>query len=228
MAAEVAEFFADPAQNMKVYQTVDADHRRIETRARRVSQAVDWLFSDRRYKGGPRFPGLATIAGVTSTRQIGEVTTTATRLYLASAHLTPARFAAAVRAHWAIENSLHWLLDVTFDEDRARNRMDNGPENLAILRKLTLNLLRKARPKLPYPENENAQDAPMPSQEPSSAKCDSPGDAASVGLQDALAFLEVRSGRRATVIGKDPLGHAGWPARNQGRWARTSAHRPPP
>ena len=177
MAAEVAEFFADPAQNMKVYQTVDADHRRIETRARRVSQAVDWLFSDRRYKGGPRFPGLATIAGVTSTRQIGEVTTTATRLYLASAHLTPARFAAAVRAHWAIENSLHWLLDVTFDEDRARNRMDNGPENLAILRKLTLNLLRKARPKLPYPENENAQDAPMPSQEPSSAKCDSPGGA---------------------------------------------------
>jgi hypothetical protein len=54
-----------------------------------------------------------------------------------------------VRAHWAIENSLHWVPDVEFDEDRARNRKDNGPENLSIRRKLILNLLRKARPKLP-------------------------------------------------------------------------------
>lgn len=53
-----------------------------------------------------------------------------------------------MRAHWAIENSLHWVLDVTFDEDRARNREDHGPENLAILRKLALNLLRSARPEL--------------------------------------------------------------------------------
>lgn len=149
MAAEVAEFFAEPAQNMEVYQIVDADHGRIETRAHRVSQKVDWLFSDRRYKGATRFAGLATIACVTSTRQIGEVTTTATRLSFASAHLTPARFAAAVRAHWAIENSLHWVLVVTFDEDRARNRKDKGPENLKTLGKLTPNLLRKARPKLP-------------------------------------------------------------------------------
>ena len=73
----------------------------------------------------------------------------ATRYYLSSARLTPEAFARAVRSHWAIENSLHWVLDVTFDEDRARNRTDNGPENLAILRRLTLNLLRTARPNLP-------------------------------------------------------------------------------
>lgn len=149
MAAEVAEYFADPAQKLEVYQTVDADHGRIETRRHRVSHAVDWLFSDRRYKGEPRFPGLACLACVQSTRQIGDTATTATRYYLSSALLTPERFAAAVRAHWTIENALHWVLDMTFDEDRARNRKDNGPENLAILRKLTLNLLRKARPKLP-------------------------------------------------------------------------------
>jgi predicted transposase YbfD/YdcC len=71
------------------------------------------------------------------------------RYYLSSAHLLPEHLAKAVRAHWAIENSLHWVLDVTFDEDRARNRKDSGPENLAILRRLTLNLLRKALPKLP-------------------------------------------------------------------------------
>ena len=59
--------------------------------------------------------------------------------------MTAAQFAAAVRAHWRIENSLHWVLDVTFDEDRVRNRRDHGPENLAILRKLALNMLRSAR-----------------------------------------------------------------------------------
>jgi len=58
------------------------------------------------------------------------------------------RFAAAVRAHWRSENSLHWVLDVGFDEDRARNRRHNGPENLTTLRKLALNLLRAARPDL--------------------------------------------------------------------------------
>ena len=60
-----------------------------------------------------------------------------------------------MRGHWAIENSLHWVLDVTFDEDRARNRRDNGPENLAILRRLTLNLLNKARPEdVPRPKTQ--------------------------------------------------------------------------
>jgi hypothetical protein len=53
----------------------------------------------------------------------------------------------------SIENSLHWVLDMSFDEDRARNRKDNGPENLSTLRKLTLNILRKARPKRPVSRN---------------------------------------------------------------------------
>lgn len=149
MAREVADYFADPVEKLKAYQTVDADHGRVETRVHRVSHAVDWLFSDRRYKDEPRLPGLACIACVQSTRQIGDTVTSATRYYVSSTRLTPEAFAAAVRAHWAIENSLHWVLDMEFDEDRARNRKDNGPENLTILRKLTLNLLRRARPKLP-------------------------------------------------------------------------------
>ncbi len=61
------------------------------------------------------------------------------------AALNVTAFAAAVRAHWRIENCLHWLLDVGFDEDRARNRKDHGPENLTIVRKLVLNVLRTAR-----------------------------------------------------------------------------------
>jgi predicted transposase YbfD/YdcC len=114
-----------------------------------VSHDVGWLFSDRRYAGEPAMPGLAAIARVEAERTGGGRTSRAVRHYLCSSRLTPERFADAVRAHWAIENSLHWVLDVTFDEDRARNRKDNGPENLAILRRLTLNLLRKALPRLP-------------------------------------------------------------------------------
>ena len=92
-------------------------------------------------------PDMATLACVEAHPQRRPARTTrSTRYYLSSARLTPEAFARAVRGHWAIENSLHWVLDVTFDEDRARNRRDNGPENLAILRRLTLNLLNKARP----------------------------------------------------------------------------------
>lgn len=107
-----------------------------------------WLFSDRRYAGEPAMPGLATLAMVTSTVERDRQTTTATRYYLSSASLTPKRFAEAVRAHRAIENSLHWVLDTAFDEDRARSRKDHGAQNLATLRKLALNVLRTARPGL--------------------------------------------------------------------------------
>ncbi|WP_231712648.1 ISAs1 family transposase [Vineibacter terrae] len=62
------------------------------------------------------------------------------RYYLLSAALAPEQFNAAVRSHWGIENGLHWTLDVIMGEDNARNRKDNGPQNLALLRKTVLNL----------------------------------------------------------------------------------------
>ena len=149
MLREVEAFFADPPGGLDAFETTDADHGRIETRRHRVTHDTGWLFSDRRYAGEPRLPGApATLAGVEATRTQDGKTTRATRCYLSSARLTPESFARAVRGHWAIENSLHWVLDVTFDEDRARNRRDNGPENLAILRRLTVNQLNNARPKM--------------------------------------------------------------------------------
>ena len=65
-----------------------------------------------------------------------------TRYHLLSAKLSARRFGRVVRAHWAIENSLHWVLDVTMDEDRARNRKGNGAHCLAVMRRLALNIAR--------------------------------------------------------------------------------------
>ena len=64
------------------------------------------------------------------------------RYYLLSKYLPAKRLLATVRSHWGIENRLHWVLDVVFDEDANRSRKDNAPENLAILRQLALNLIR--------------------------------------------------------------------------------------
>lgn len=146
MHSAVAAFFAEPPGPLDCFETVDAEHGRIECRRHWVTHSVEWLFGDRAEPGAPRMPGLATLACVEARRDDGPPVK---RYYLSSARLSAERFASAVRSHWAIENSLHWVLDVTFDEDAARNRKDNGPENLAILRRLTLNLLRTSRPKLP-------------------------------------------------------------------------------
>src|SRR6185312_13536709 len=147
MLEEVAALFADPkAARFEGHTSVDADHGRIETRRHLVCHDVDWLFSERRYADEPRLPGLATLAMVDATVERDGRTSTVRRYYVSSATLSAARFADAVRAHWRIENALHWVLDTTFDEDRARNRRDHGPENLATLRKLALNVLRAARP----------------------------------------------------------------------------------
>jgi predicted transposase YbfD/YdcC len=103
---EVEAFFAEPPEPLAVFETTDADHGRIETRRHRITHSVDWLFSDRRYAGEPRLPGLATLACVEATRTEAGKTTRSTRYYLSSAKLAPETFARAVRGHWAIENSL--------------------------------------------------------------------------------------------------------------------------
>jgi predicted transposase YbfD/YdcC len=149
----VAEYFADPPEKRTQFQTGDADPGRIGTGVHRLSHKVDWLFPDRRYKDEPRLPGLAMIACVRSSRQSGESLTTASRLYVSSARLTPDAVATALPAHWSVETRLHRVLAMSFDKDRARNRTDNSPENLSILRQPPLTILRKARPKRPVSRN---------------------------------------------------------------------------
>jgi predicted transposase YbfD/YdcC len=144
---EVAAWFADPeARPEAEYVTTDGDHGRIEVRRYVVTHCVDWMLSDRRHPDEASLPGIGMIGMVDATVTRDGRTSTLRRYYLSSARMDAVQFAAAVRAHWRIENSLHWVLDVGFDEDRARNRRENGPENLTALRKLALNVLQSARP----------------------------------------------------------------------------------
>lgn len=141
---DVAEFFADPqAEGIEpVHVTVDADHGRIEERRHVVSYNVDWIASDRRYPNEPRFPHLAMIARVETRVERNGAQACERRYYLSSAKLAPDLFALALRAHWGVENRLHWVLDVVFHDDLARLRTGNGPQNMAVIRHMNINLLR--------------------------------------------------------------------------------------
>jgi predicted transposase YbfD/YdcC len=89
------------------------------------------------------FAGACALARVDAVRQTADgVETVSTRYFILSALLTAERLACVVRAHWTIENNLHWALDVSFNEDGARNRAGHGPQNLAIIRKIALNIVR--------------------------------------------------------------------------------------
>ena len=131
---DVRRFLDDPETPLRSASETNAGHGRIETRTASLSGDIAWL------QDSHAWPGLAAVGKVTAMRQIDGKTRTQTRYYLLSQAVDPARFNAIVRGHWSIENSLHWVLDVIMDEDQLRNRKDHGPENLALLRRLALNL----------------------------------------------------------------------------------------
>ncbi len=145
---DVEAFFADPqAGPLDSFETTDGDHGRIELRRHAVCHDIDWLFSDRRYADEPRFPHLAMIARVdTEVERNGKIEREK-RYYLSSARLDAKTFARAVRAHWGIENRLHWVLDVVFHDDLARLRSGHGPENMAVVKHMAINLVRKPKDK---------------------------------------------------------------------------------
>ncbi len=132
---DVRRFLGDPQRPaLAIHRTVDGDHGRIETRTSMVCSDIGWL------QELHAWPGLAAIGQVVRTREIGGKAATETAYYLLSSAFTAERLGEVARAHWGVENGLHWVLDVTMNEDQARNRMDHGPENLALLRRLALNL----------------------------------------------------------------------------------------
>jgi len=143
--ATVAEAAARPpgvrpapaVAGLATLQTVEKDHGRLETRRYYQSAKLEW-FADR-----AQWEGLQTVGMVEAEREVGGQQTVERRYYLSSLPLGVATFAKAVRGHWSVENSLHWVLDVQMREDESRARTGHAAENLATLRRLALNLLKR-------------------------------------------------------------------------------------
>src|SRR6266852_2566766 len=142
--ADVKSYFdTAPSSEVERSETVGKEHGRLEIRTLTVCHSVDWIASQRSYPGAPRFPQLATIAMVESRIERGDKIESERRSYISSRALSAAAFAAAARGHWAIENKLHWVLDVTFREDLSRLRTGHGAKNMAVVRHFALNLVRQ-------------------------------------------------------------------------------------
>jgi predicted transposase YbfD/YdcC len=145
---EIRRYLDDPAARVHSrFETTDADHGRIEVRRHLVSHDVDWLTTARRFPGEPRFAGLRAIAMVEAEVERNGSISLERRYYLSSLSLDAKLFAHAVRCHWHVENRLHWVLDVVFHEDLSRLRSGAGPQNMATVRHMAMNLLRGPKDK---------------------------------------------------------------------------------
>ena len=129
------------AAKLAFLETIEKDHGRIEIRRFYQSAELAW-FADLE-----KWEGLKSVGLVESVREVGGKTTTERRYFLSSLSLGVQTFARAVRSHWGVENKLHWVMDVCFREDQSRARAGYAAENLATLRRLALNLLRREKTK---------------------------------------------------------------------------------
>jgi predicted transposase YbfD/YdcC len=118
--------------NIDTNEHIQKDHGRIETRRCEVIERLNEVEKNEQWKG------LRRIVKITSTRVIDNVSSTEERFYISSLVADAKRFNELVRSHWGIENSLHWVLDVQFNEDNSRKRKDNAAQNFALVRKFAL------------------------------------------------------------------------------------------
>ena len=133
-AAQDAFAAADAAGTLQAHERVETGHDRLERRRVSVIAAPSTT---------PPFPDLAAFARMEAERTLpGGRTETATRYIALSKKLSPSRVLETTRAHWGVENHLHWPLDVVFHEDDARTRKDYAPQNLAVVRRMAIDILR--------------------------------------------------------------------------------------
>jgi predicted transposase YbfD/YdcC len=119
------------------HRTLEKDHGRIESREYLASGELDW---DKQLKD---WPGLKSIGMVRATRTVAGKTSVQCRYYLSSLEADAEQLGRAVRAHWGIENSLHWVMDMSFREDESRMRAGNSAQNFTVMRHIALNLVRR-------------------------------------------------------------------------------------
>ena len=135
-----AEQKANDFKDTKVtrHETVDGDHGRIETRTYTAFHDVAWL--QERHD----WPGLKGVVMVESTREIADKIERETRFYITSLVLLAHALGPIIRSHWAVENSLHWVMDMIFRDDECRVRTDHAPANFTTIKHMAHNLIRKA------------------------------------------------------------------------------------
>ena len=121
------------------FEQVEKSHRRIETRRCRSVTNSEWIDH---LNGKGEWPALSIVAMVECERVAEGVATSQKRYYISSLSADAKALLRSARAHWGIENSMHWVLDMGFREDESRVRKGNGAENLSILRRLAMNLLK--------------------------------------------------------------------------------------
>lgn len=151
LRAEVEAAFAEAGDRLDACVDLDKGHGRIEERRMAVLRETDWLQGGRRFPGELRLPCAACLlraeTRVETRAETAGKTLTETRFFVSSRALTATQAAQAVRGHWAIENRLHWVLDVTFGDDQSRLRKGHGARNMATIRHFALNLVRTAADK---------------------------------------------------------------------------------
>lgn len=133
----VTQQFARTGKRSVAKQVSPSSHDRHETRRATIMRNT-------RLDADYHFPGVVAVGRITSRRRLRgqRADPPSVRYFLLSKYMSPKRLLHVTRSHWAIENKLHWVLDVQFAEDNNRARKDNAPENFAILRRLALNILR--------------------------------------------------------------------------------------
>jgi len=148
LRAEVEAAFAAVGQGagnaLETHVEHDKGHGRIEERRTAVLRETDWLAGARRFPGELRLPAAACLVRAETKVETRGAIRTETRYFISSRALAAAEAAAAIRGHWAIENRLHWVLDVTFADDQSRLRKGHGARNMATVRHFALNLVRTA------------------------------------------------------------------------------------
>jgi len=138
---DIRLFFEDSLlqEDVLYHEETDGGHGRIEVRKCIATDDIRWL------KERHDWPGLTSIVKIVSAVERKGKQSTDMRYYITSLSAKPKKILASIRSHWAIENSLHWVLDMSFNEDQSRIRKENAPENMAVIRHVALNMIRSVK-----------------------------------------------------------------------------------
>src|SRR6056297_2384457 len=134
---EGAEKLQSPTETIDYYRSFDKDHGRLEIREYWVSDDIEWLSQRQEWKG------IRSLCMMRTQREIDGKRSSEKLYYISSCKADAPRLASAIRGHWGIENSLHWVLDIAFREDECRKRKENSAQNFSLMRRITLNLLKQ-------------------------------------------------------------------------------------